>query len=78
MEAIVERIGTSVGSVAEFVTTGGLAFVIVAVLWVAFGVGLVGSQGTVTAAGTGSAPTALDGSPDRLDARPVTRPLLEP
>jgi ABC-type amino acid transport system permease subunit len=50
MEAIIERVGTGIGSFAEFLTTSGAAFLIFAGLWVAFGVGPVWSQGSVTGA----------------------------
>ena len=50
MEAVIERVGTGIGRFAEFLATSGAAFLIFAGLWVAFGVGLVWSQGSVTAA----------------------------
>lgn len=51
MEVIIERLATGLGSLAEFLATSGLAFLIFAGLWAAFGIGLVWSQGGVTAAG---------------------------
>lgn len=50
MEAIIGRLGSGIGSLAEFLATSGVAFLTFAGLWAAFGVGLVWSQGSVTAA----------------------------
>ena len=50
MEAIIERIGTGIGSFAEFLVTSGAAFLIFASLWVAIAIGLAWSQVSVTAA----------------------------
>ena len=50
MESAVETVGTGVGNTVGFLADYGILFAIFAVIWVAFGVGLIWSQGSVDAA----------------------------
>lgn len=50
MEGVINRLATGLSAVAVFLASSGIAFVIFAVLWIAFGAALVASQGSVDAA----------------------------
>jgi hypothetical protein len=50
METAVETVATGVGNTVGFMADYGILFAIFAVIWVAFGVGLIWSQGSADAA----------------------------
>ena len=50
MDALIETLGTGVGNTVGFMADYGILFAIFAIIWVAFGVGLIWSQGSVDAA----------------------------
>lgn len=50
MEGIINALAMSLSSVAVFLVTSGIAFVIFVALWALFGAGLIWSQGSVDAA----------------------------
>ena len=50
MERTIETLATGLGNAVGFAAETGILFVIFAVLWAAFGIGLVWSQGSVDAA----------------------------
>ena len=50
MERAIETVASGLGNALGFAAETGILFVIFAVLWVAFGIGLIWSQGSVDAA----------------------------
>lgn len=50
MTRIIEAIATGVGSTIGFLADHGILFALFALLWIAFGFGLVASQGSIDAA----------------------------
>jgi hypothetical protein len=50
MERAIEAIATGLGNAVGFAAETGILFVVFAVLWAAFGIGLIWSQGSVDAA----------------------------
>lgn len=50
METIIEAVATGAGNLIGFMAENGVLFVIFAVIWGAFGVGLIWSQGSIDAA----------------------------
>jgi hypothetical protein len=50
VEQVINRVATGIGGVATFAVTSGIAFVIFGLLWLAIGIGLIWSQGSVDAA----------------------------
>lgn len=50
MEGVINRLATGMSGVAVFLASSGVAFVIFALLWLAFGAALILSQGSVDAA----------------------------
>jgi ABC-type amino acid transport system permease subunit len=50
MEGMIDRIATGSSALAVFLVTSGVAFVVFAALWIAFGAGVIWSQGSVTGA----------------------------
>lgn len=50
MEGVIETVASGMGNTVAFLAETGVLFAIFAVLWVAFGAALVGSQGSLDAA----------------------------
>jgi hypothetical protein len=50
VEAIIDRLASGAGGLATFLVTSGVAFILFAVLWLAFAAGLIWSQGSISSA----------------------------
>ena len=50
MEQVIERLASGLGNSVAFLANSGVLFVLFAILWIAFGVALVWSQGSLEAA----------------------------
>jgi len=50
VEQVIERVGTGVGESVGFLADKGVLFVVFALIWLAFGVALIWSQGSLDAA----------------------------
>ena len=50
VEQVIERVATSLGESVGFLADKGILFVVFAIIWVAFGIALVSSQGSLDAA----------------------------